>query len=101
VAQFDVYENTSPDSKETVPYLLDVQHDLLKHLKTRVVIPIVNENMPITHLNPIVQIEEKRWMLSTQEMAGIPIDILGKRVISLMQNRDDIVHAIDFMITGF
>ena len=101
MAQFDVFENTSPDSKETVPYLLDVQHDLLKHLKTRVVIPLVSENRPITHLNPVAEIEGKRWMLSTQETAGVSIDVLGKKVTSLKQNRDDIVHAVDFMITGF
>ena len=101
MAQFDVYENSSPGSNERVPYLLDVQHDLLKHLKTRVVIPLVRENKPISHLNPVVEIEGKRWMLSTQEMAGVPIGVLGKSVTSLTQKRDDIVHAVDFMITGF
>ena len=101
MAQFDVYENLSPASKERVPYLLDVQHDLLRHLRTRVVIPLVPENQPITHLNPTVEIGGKYLMLSTQEMAGVPTDVLGKRVASLEQNRDEIVHAIDFLVTGF
>ena len=101
MAQFDVHENRSPDSKERVPYLLDIQHDLLTHLKTRVVIPLVLEKKPITHLNPMVEIEGKRMMLSTQEMAGVSTNILGKRVASLAQNRDEIVHAVDFLVTGF
>jgi len=40
-------------------------------------------------------------MLSTQEMAGVPIDLLGRPVTSLIRNRDEIVQAVDFMITGF
>lgn len=41
MAQFDVYENPDPNSKATVPYLLDVQADLLNKLATRVVVPLM------------------------------------------------------------
>lgn len=101
MAQFDVYENRSPGSKNRVPYLLDVQHDLLEHLKTRVVIPLVAEERPITHLNPSVEIAGKRFMLSTQEMAGVPLDVLGSHVASLEAERDVVVQAIDFLVRGF
>lgn len=101
MAQFDVYENRAPGSKTRVPYLLDVQHDLLEHLKTRVVIPLVAEEKPITHLNPSVEIGGKRYMLSTQEMAGISLDVLGPHVVSLDSERDVIIQAIDFLVTGF
>jgi toxin CcdB len=101
MAQFDVYENRSPGSKARVPYLLDIQHDLLEHLKTRVVIPLVAEERPISHLNPSVEIDGKRWMLSTQEMAGVSPDVLGRRVASLASQRDVVVQAVDFLVTGF
>lgn len=101
MAQFDLYENPSPHSKERVPYLLDVQHDLLKHLNTRVVIPLMREKKSISHLNPVLEIAGERFMLSTQEMAGVPADTLGKKVTTLLHHRDEIIHAIDFLITGF
>lgn len=41
MAQFDVYENPNPDTQKTVPYLLDVQADLLADLATHVVVPLV------------------------------------------------------------
>ncbi len=31
MAQFDVYKNTNPLTNETIPYLLDVQNDILKY----------------------------------------------------------------------
>lgn len=101
MAQFDVYENRAPSSKARVPYLLDVQHDLLEHLKTRVVIPLVAEECPITHLNPSVEITGKRFMLSTQEMAGVSLDTLGSYVASLKSERNVVIQAIDFLVTGF
>jgi toxin CcdB len=100
MAQFDVYRNASA-SKEAVPYLLDIQNDMLDHLKTRVVIPLVALDHPATHLNPAVEIEGRAMMLSTQEMAGVPVSVLGERVVSLAERRDELVHAVDFLVTGF
>lgn len=101
MAQFDVYVNSSSQSQGRVPYLLDVQNDMLKHLRTRVVIPIVVFDQAISHLNPVVIIDDTKYMLSTQETAGVPLDILEEKVVSLRDSRDEIIHAIDFLITGF
>jgi len=30
MAQFDVYINSNPSTKEEIPYLLDIQNDILK-----------------------------------------------------------------------
>lgn len=38
--QFTVYRNKNPQTLSVVPFLLDVQHDLLSDLETRVVIPL-------------------------------------------------------------
>ena len=39
MAQFDVYRN--PRGTSRARYLLDVQHDVLSGLKTRVVVPLL------------------------------------------------------------
>lgn len=101
MAQFDVYTNTNEDSSERVPYVLDIQHDLLDNLSTRVVIPLVGDIKPLSHLNPIVEVGGMKVVLSTAEMASVPVTILGEKVASLAEFRQDIVGSVDFMITGF
>ncbi len=53
MTQFDVYENANDETAGTVPYLLDVQTDLLDSLSTRVVVPLVTSSVigkPVRHL---------------------------------------------------
>jgi hypothetical protein len=40
MAQFTVHENKNPATRSFVPFLLDVQTDLLSDLETRVVVPL-------------------------------------------------------------
>ncbi len=101
MAQFDVYANANTQTKERVPYLLDIQHDLLENLSTRVVIPLVVGMKPVTHLNPLFVIDGQKVTLSTAEMAGVPLRVLGAKVTSLEQSRQEIIAAVDFLITGF
>lgn len=100
MAQFDVYQyKGSPN----VPYLLDVQADLLSTLSTRLVIPLVLATKiknPIKNLNLQFEIEKKTVIMSTAEMAGVSIKLLGKKVANLHASRNDIISAIDFLITG-
>lgn len=101
MAQFDVYKNTNEDSSERVPYVLDIQHNPLDNLSTRVVISLVRGIKPLSHLNPIVEVGRMKVVLSTAEMASVPVTILGEKVASLAEFRQDIVGSVDFMITGF
>lgn len=41
MAQFDVFENPNKATNQAIPYLLDVQADLLDSLSTRVVVPFL------------------------------------------------------------
>ena len=101
--QFGVYVNSNTRTKDSVPYLLDVQSDLLDSLATRVVIPLIEiskTSKPITRLNPIFEIGESSVVLSTQELAGVPSNVLGAFVVSLREHRSDIVNALDLLLTG-
>lgn len=101
MAQFDIYRNTNPASSQEIPYLIDIQAELLNHLSTRMVIPLSSRAKPIKHLNPVFKIDNKEVVLMTQEMAGIEQSTLGEKVISLSEYRSEIIGAIDFMISGF
>lgn len=103
MAQFDVYQNLNPRSKSHIPYLLDIQHDLLSQLSTRVVIPLlIHEalSIPADILNPVFTIENRDVILSTAELAGIDKKQLGAVLTNMSQERDKIIAAIDFLITG-
>ena len=103
MAQFDVYANPNPDTNYAVPYLLDVQSDLLEPLATRVVVPLVRHEVmsrPARHLNPVFEVRGEQVVMSTAELAGVPIQALGEQVSALSEQRDAIMRALDFLISG-
>ena len=103
MAQFDVYLNPNADTRDAIPYLLDVQADLLDGLATRVVAPLVTaEEMAVAarHLNPQFKIKGAAVVMSTAELAGIPVRLLGDKVASLKNRRDEIIAALDLLFTG-
>ncbi|WP_294966157.1 CcdB family protein [Sulfurimonas sp.] len=101
MAQFDVYENQNPRTNEEIPYLLDIQNNILKNLQTRVVVPLVLNMKPANILNQQFEINDLTVTMSTAELAGISLEHLGSLVCSVESKRDEIISAVDFMITGF
>src|SRR5436305_12971982 len=90
MAQFDVHRNPAP-SKTRVPFLLDVQADLLKVLATRVVIPLVKPaevgNRMVRHLHFEVEVDGHRLIAPGSELAAIPAKAPGARVASRAASR--------------
>jgi toxin CcdB len=104
MAQFDVYENQNPETKGTIPYLLDLQADLLDNLSTRVVVPLITVaamGKAAKHLNPQFKIQRIMVIMSTAELAGVNLHVLGDKVCSLKEHRAEIIAALDFLFTGF
>lgn len=104
MAQFDVYENPNPETKHSIPYLLDVQADLFDNLATRVVVPLITVSAmgkAAEHLNPQFTINRTSVVMSTAELAGVNLHVLGRKVCSLKEQRNEIIAALDFLFTGF
>ena len=101
MAQFDVYENNNPGSKKTTPFLLDVQNDILRDLNTRVVVPLMVDIGAAKQLNPIFDINSCKVVMFTNQIAAISINNIGKKVCSLKDERESIIGALDFLITGY
>lgn len=99
MARFDVYKNPEGDG-----CLLDIQTDLLRHLNTRVVVPLLPLSLapkPARILNPSFAIAGETLVMTTQFMAAVPVGILQDQIASLQANRDEIVAAVDFLMQGF
>jgi CcdB protein. len=104
MSQYHIYENLNPNSKQAYPYLIDVQTTLLTDLETRIVIPVALKSKfgkgIIKNLNPIITINKKEYVIITQQIAGIPSKQLGSSVYDCLALRQEILSAIDFLITG-
>lgn len=104
MAQFDVYRNANATSRGRVPYLLDVQSDLLDILATRIVVPLCRPELlsgkPAERLNPALRIEGNTLLMLTPELAGVPRKILGERITNLAEQRAAIIAALDVAFTG-
>jgi toxin CcdB len=103
MAQFDVYPNPNPATRKSIPYLLDVQADLLDAMATRVVVPLVLAEVMgqgVKQLNPHFKIKGVALVMSTAELAGVSVRTLGEKVASLKARRDEIAAALDLLFTG-
>jgi toxin CcdB len=102
--QFSVYRNVNPDTKSDYPFLLDVQSDLIQELATRVVIPLspaaAMKGKSMRSLTPLLEIEGKRYVVMTPLLAGIGKKQMGPVVTDLSSRRDEIIAALDLLITG-
>ena len=103
MAQFDVYRNSNRATQKRVPYLLDVQSDLLSQFPTRIVVPLVSLKAlgaPAERLHPAFRVEGRKVVMMTAQLAGIAKDLVRDRVTSLATRRFEIIAAIDFLISG-
>ena len=103
MAQFDVYSNPNPETSGAVPYLLDLQCDLLAPMATRVVAPLFwaeAAGPPAGTLMPHFELDAGKVVMSTPELAGVSRSQLGPRVGSLADHRSEIIAALDMLFTG-
>ena len=102
MARFDVHRNLGEPRR--VPYLLDIQSDVLSALRSRVVVPLVplgRFGKPMTRLNPVFEIDGTSHVMATTDLAGVDSRMLGRIVASLAGERDRITRAVDFLLQGF
>ncbi|HKQ13155.1 MAG TPA: CcdB family protein [Steroidobacteraceae bacterium] len=102
--QFSVHKNKNPKTRNTYPYLVDVQSDLLSDLGSRVVVPLIKRSgstkKPIKNLMPVVRVEGQEFVMMVPLLAGIATRDLGAPVASVAQHRGEVVAALDFLILG-
>lgn len=99
MARFSVYRN--PDA---TGFLLDVQANILDHLNTRVVVPLMPLSIaptPAKGLNPVFNVTGEPMVMVTQFMAAVPTSLLKFPESSLELSRNEITAALDFLLQGF
>lgn len=105
MARFEVYRNSGAQAGE-VPYLLDVQSDLLNGLETRVVVPLRRrDRFPAVQvperLMPVFEVEGMACLMETPKLAAVPLRALKTPVASLAEDQAAITGALDFLFQGY
>ena len=106
MARLEVYRN-SGDYAEHVPYLLDVQSEVLSSLDTRVVIPLRRrDSLPAlrfpANLMPEVLVEGISCLVETPKLAAVPLGLInGPPVAVLADKHFEITAALDFLFQGY
>ena len=96
--RFHVYENPEGDG-----FLIDVQANLLSHLNTRVVVPLMpveSGPKPAKVLNPVFEIMGRPHLMATQFIATVPRQMLHSEVLDLTDEMHLIVGALDCLFQG-
>lgn len=96
MAQFDVH-------RLGAGLVVDCQSELLAHLNTRVVVPLLPRDeapKPASRFNPIFEIEGGEFVMDTQFAGAVEKRRLGPVVASLEERGFDIVDAFDILLTG-
>ena len=104
MAYLDVFRNPDSTTASVIPYVVDVQSELLAGLPTHVVIPLAYPDAietPILRLNPKVGVGDTALLALTQDMASVSNRLLKSPVTNLSPQRDEILAALDFLFTGF
>lgn len=101
MAQFDIHRNAAGAFP---PYLVCLSNDLLAAMATIVVAPLVPlaevGHRPLPKFCPIVEVDGETCVLMTLELAGVSPRVLGPRIATLADRRNEIIAALDFLFTG-
>jgi toxin CcdB len=104
MAQWDVYRNPSARSRDEVPYVVDVQSDLLDMVPTRMVVPLTVPQRSMAALPPRLvpqfDVGGQKLQLVPQEAAALPGRLLGQPVHSLRRQAHRIIDALDTVVSG-
>ncbi len=98
MAQFDV--NYSSDGSAL---LLDCQSDLISYFDTRLVVPLVPLQFAekLSRLHPVFQVDGDSYIMATQLASAVASADIGARLTSLSDHRDEIMNALDMLISGY
>lgn len=105
MAYLDVYPNPNAVAAKLLPFLVEIQDELLATLPTTVVVPLglpgVVDHTPVLRLNPVVSFDGTKYILMTQELAAIHRRQLKHCQGNIASNRSEIIAALDFLFTGY
>jgi toxin CcdB len=102
--QFDVYRNPVVQQRGTIPFMLDIQSDLLDGLPTRLTLPLalprlVPSAIPL-NLCPALDFDGQHVHVLSHLAVAFRVRDLGRSVGSLASQANVVVASLDAVISG-
>lgn len=99
MARFDIYDNPGKN-KASIPYLVDVQSNVISGLATRIVIPLramagFSSLVLPADLFPIISVNGEDYFLDTPQMGAIPLSEVKVKIGTAKAYQFDIQTALD------
>jgi toxin CcdB len=102
MAQFDVHRNIG-QHKAAIPFVVVVQSSQFDNYRRRVVVPLVRAAdvgpLQFAAFNPKFSVRGTKVVLHPLEIVSIPVARLGERVGSLAASSQEIIAALDELLT--
>lgn len=104
MAQYDVYVNPQRQSRQYVPFVVDVQSSLIDRLATRLVLPLSRVGLLAPHLPmnlcPVVLVDGEKLTIQPHLAAPVAASQLKNPVANLHPLASDIAAALEAVISG-
>jgi toxin CcdB len=104
MAQYDVYANPTPGTREGFPFLVELQSPQLSSLPTRLVMPLQRLPRPPAglprRLVQTVTVQGEALYLAAHQCAAMPSRLLRAPVASLAASRASVLDALDAVVSG-
>ena len=102
MAQFDVHVNPG-FRRDAIPFVVIVQSRRLDRSKRRIVIPLVDKTkfhrIDEPRLNPTFRVAGREVVLDPLQIVSVAVEALGPFAESLAEFGDDIIAALDVVIS--
>lgn len=103
--QFDIFRNKNTKSSKDVPLLINLQSDPMDLLESRIVAPLRKEadysDQKLSRIHIPISIENEDYIVFISELAAIPLELMGEKVMNAASLRQEFTSAIDLLFTGF
>ncbi|HOE43874.1 MAG TPA: CcdB family protein [Rhodoferax sp.] len=104
MAQHDVYPNPQIESRPFMPYVVDVQSNLIDCLSTRLMVPLsrVGARLPKlpVDLSPVLSVDGESLSLQPHLSAPVVTSSVRYPAMNLQRHASDIAAAIVSVVCG-
>jgi len=83
--------------------VVNLKSDFLDWADTQVLAPLVPVDQgppPAKHLNPVITLDDRQFVLIVQSMAAVRASTLGPALGNLSDHQDEITRAVDMVFQG-
>jgi toxin CcdB len=101
--QFDVFVNPIAAMRHAYPFVVDLQADFIQTYSDQIVAPLVPRRSLSTiagRVMPLVTLDSRQYVVLAPALTGVRRRDLGQRVGSLVEARNDLLAAIDYLFFG-